>query len=125
MNVKGKKSDGSRDLDKIDVLATTESCVAHMNLLNNMHLQSIFQDDSTNILAIVSSTVDISFLRIILESVLSLITINLFPSALCLGFPLMLFILVMEKEEKIKDFLDTNGLKVSSYWFTFYVFNMC
>lgn len=35
----------------------------------------------------------------------------------------MLFVLVMEKEEKIKDLLDINGLVTSSYWVAFYVYN--
>jgi len=35
----------------------------------------------------------------------------------------MLFVLVMEKEEKIKDLLDINGLKTTSYWIAFYAYN--
>ena len=66
---------------------------------------------------------DSSAAKTLIEAALSVVTIDLFPSALCLGFPLMLFVLVMEKEEKIKDLLDINGLVTSSYWIAFYVYN--
>lgn len=58
------------------------------------------------------------------EIALSLVTINMFPVALCLGFPLMLFVIVMEKEEKIKELLIINGLETKSYWKSFYTYNI-
>jgi len=47
----------------------------------------------------------------------------LFPVALCMGLPLMLYVLVMEKEEKIKHLLETNGLIVYNYWVSFFIYN--
>lgn len=94
-----------------------------MNMLTNLHIQNLFQDDTTNIISLVSPTVDSSTMQSLIEAALSIVTIDMFPCALCLGFPLMLFVLVMEKEEKIKDLLDINGLVTSSYWVAFYVYN--
>lgn len=48
----------------------------------------------------------------------------MFPVALCLGFPLMLFVIVMEKEEKIKELLIINGLETKAYWKSFYTYNI-
>ena len=101
----------------------TESSIGHINLLTNMHLQSIFQDDLTNIFSIVSPMIDSSAFGGFINTALSLITINMFPIALCLGFPIMLFILVMEKEEKIKDLLQINGLVTTNYWVIFFAYN--
>ena len=41
-----------------------------------------------------------------------------------MGFPIILFNLVMEKEEKIKSLLEINGLKNTAYWlvYVFYYF---
>ena len=36
---------------------------------------------------------------------------------------MMLFVLTMEKEERIKSLLEINGLKVKSYWMSFFVYN--
>ena len=108
---------------KINIARATESSIGHMNLLTNMHIQSILQDDLTNVISVISPTVDASILSKFVDTALSFITINLFPTALCLGFPIMLFVLVMEKEEKIKDLLDINGLVTINYWITFFVYN--
>lgn len=70
-----------------------------------------------------SPTVDDQTYKGFFENAISLVTINMFPVALCLGFPLMLFIQVMEKEEKIMELLIINGLKTKSYWKAFYTYN--
>lgn len=77
-----------------------------------------------NILAFVSPTVDDQTYKGFFENAISLVTINMFPVALCLGFPLMLFIQVMEKEEKIMELLIINGLETKSYWKSFYTYNI-
>ena len=119
----GRDSDIGRLLST-GFIAATESGVAHMNLFSNMYLQSIFQDDMVNVLAFVSPMVGMTFLRDLIRNALSVITINLFPCALCLGFPIMLFVLVLEKEQRIKQLLDVNGLKTTSYWAGFFLFNL-
>lgn len=114
---------GGGKIEKQFLAFITESSIGHMNIVTNMHLQSIMQDDLTNVLAIVSPTIDSSSIKEFINSALSIVTTNLFPAALCLGFPLMLFVLVLEKDEKIKDLLDINGLVTINYWITFFVFN--
>lgn len=42
--------------------------------------------------------------------------------ALALGFPLILQFLVMEKEENIKHLLEVNGMKVTYYWLSTFLF---
>ena len=54
---------------------------------------------------------------------MKLINVTMFPIALCLGFPIMLYVIVMEKEQNIKALLDYNGLRTVNYWITFFVYN--
>ena len=42
-----------------------------------------------------------------------------------MGFPLLLYSLVLEKEEKILTLLKINGLDVKQYWISIYGFYMC
>lgn len=114
---------GSPKIHNNMIARATESGIGHMNIISNMHIQSVIKDDFTSIISVISKTYDSSTSRQILESALSIVIINLFPIALCLGFPLMLFVIVMEKDEKIKDLLDINGLVTSNYWVTFFVYN--
>jgi hypothetical protein len=58
-----------------------------------------------------------------IDSILSIIEITLFPIALSLGFPLILYNLVLEKEEKIKSLLEINGLKTTRYWGVYVLYN--
>lgn len=114
---------GGRTNQRQFLAKATESSIGHMNLLNNIFLQTKMQDDLTNIISVISPTIDSSSIMDFINSALSIITTNLFPAALCLGFPIMLFVLVMEKDEKIKDLLDINGLVTINYWITFFVYN--
>lgn len=101
---------------------TTEAAIGIFNLLSNMHFQHIFENDFVNVVSIVSQTVDSTFIEELIQSALALICSNMFPVSLCLGFPIMLFVLTMEKEEKIKNLLEINGLNVKSYWLSFFLY---
>lgn len=100
----------------------TESGVAQMNMISNMHIQSIFENDFINIVSLVSTTVDASTIDELIQSALAIVCNMMFPVSLCLGFPIMLFVLVMEKEEKIRSLLEINGLKNVNYWVTFFIY---
>lgn len=71
----------------------------------------------------VSQTLDSNNIEELIQSILALVCNNLFPVSLSLGFPVMLFLLTMEKEEKIKSLLEINGLNIKSYWQSFFVYN--
>lgn len=100
----------------------TESAIGVFNLLSNMHFQHIFENDFVNVVSMVSQTVDSTFLEELIQSILAIVCNNMFPVSLCLGFPVMLFVLTMEKEEKIKGLLEINGLNVKSYWMSFFIY---
>lgn len=101
----------------------TESAISHMNYFTNMHLQTIYQDDATNIFSLISPTIDsdvmIGWIKLAISSLCSC----LFPSALSLGIPIMIYLLVLEKEDNVKNLLQVNGLKEANYWVSFLLWN--
>ena len=103
-------------------LFITESGVGVINLMNNLFLQSHFENDFVGIVSVVSKTLSVNLFEQAITSVIAVVSTNIFPVSLCLGFPIMLFMLTMEKEEKVKSLLDTNGLKPINYWIAFFVY---
>lgn len=58
-----------------------------------------------------------------LDSLINTVAALIFPLALSLLFPVMLYGLVLEKEEKLVQMMKMNGMKISSYWLIYVVFN--
>lgn len=59
-----------------------------------------------------------------LESLLyNLITLA-FPMAVSMGFPMMLYNIVLEKEEQICDILEINGLRMRYYWIVYILYQL-
>ena len=98
----------------------TEAGVGEINLFSNLHLQKLFQNDFYSIISTVSQTFDTNDIEAIVQSALAVVSAILFPVSMCLGFPIMLYVLVMEKEENIKALLETNGLRSINYWVSFF-----
>lgn len=58
-----------------------------------------------------------------LERILNIIGLAVFPTCLCLGLPVFIYALVMEKETKLVETMKINGMKMKLYWsinFTFF-----
>ena len=57
-----------------------------------------------------------------IDTILLMIQTTLFPVAMSMGFPMLLYILVMEKEEGVRDLMTINGLKMKYYWLCYYIY---
>lgn len=57
-------------------------------------------------------------------SIFEAVSVLFYPLALGLGFPIILYFLAQEKEEKIKSLLEINGMRSYKYWLSTYVFFM-
>lgn len=58
-----------------------------------------------------------------IDTIINLIAIILFPVSLSLLFPVFLYTVVLEKEEKLIQMMKMNGMKISSYWLVYFIFN--
>ena len=61
-----------------------------------------------------------SFVDTLINSISGLI----YPLGLSLLFPVFLYSIVLEKEERLVQMMKMNGLKIRYYWLTFFVFNL-
>lgn len=59
-----------------------------------------------------------------IDTLISFIAILIFPVSLSLLFPVYLYTVVLEKEEKLIQMMKMNGMKISSYWFVYFIFNL-
>ena len=57
------------------------------------------------------------------DNIINTISALIFPIALSLLFPVMLYGLVLEKEERLVQMMKMNGLKISNYWLVYFIFN--
>ena len=58
------------------------------------------------------------------DTVINFVAALVFPIALSLLFPVFLYTVVLEKEEKLIQMMKMNGMKISSYWFVYFIFNL-
>lgn len=47
----------------------------------------------------------------------------IYPSTLSMSFPVFLYLLVLEKEARLLEFMKINGLKMSNYWLINFLFD--
>lgn len=57
------------------------------------------------------------------DTLISFIAVLIFPVSLSLLFPVFLYTVVLEKEEKLIQMMKMNGMKISSYWLVYFIFN--
>lgn len=60
----------------------------------------------------------------ILSKIISLGGGSLYPIALALLLPVFMQSIVLEKEERLREIMKMNGLKMRNYWFINYIFNL-
>lgn len=58
-----------------------------------------------------------------IDTIINLVAILIFPVSLSLLFPVFLYTVVLEKEEKLIQMMKMNGMKISSYWLVYFIFN--
>jgi hypothetical protein len=102
-----------------------EAAAAYINLVSNQFINAYKNDGtkSLNTVQYIAPMIGTDNFNNFIDSILSIIEITLFPVALSLGFPLILYNLVLEKEEKIKSLLEINGLRTTRYWGVYVLYN--
>lgn len=48
----------------------------------------------------------------------------LFPAALGMGFPVFLYLIVLEKEQRLIETMKINGMRMYNYWIVNFCFNL-
>lgn len=55
---------------------------------------------------------------------MNLIGATLYPVALSIIFPVFLYTIVLEKEERLREMMKMNGMKMRNYWAVNYLWNL-
>ena len=104
----------------------SEGYISTMNMINNKYIQKVTKSEELppTIVAIVSPTTDSSKILQFLDNGYAAISIILFPLSLSFGFPLILLNLIQDKEHKVKEILEINGLRGINYWTSYLIYYM-
>lgn len=54
----------------------------------------------------------------------SVIGIFIYPLCMCMGLPVFIYAIVMEKETRLLEIMKINGMKMQNYWTVNFVFNL-
>lgn len=101
---------------------SSEGFVSVMNFFTNSFLKSQVLQDRKIVHSFMAPTVDSDFAASFVETIEGnlflpgFIETIVFPLGQCLGLPIMLYVLVMEKEEQLKSLLEIMGLRSINYW---------
>lgn len=62
--------------------------------------------------------------NILVNSIINLVGATIFPLALSLLFPVFLYAIVLEKEERLIQMMKMNGMSMKNYWLVSFLFNL-
>ena len=62
---------------------------------------------------------------VFVDILVSMVTTILFPLSLSLLLPVFLYMIVLEKEERLIQMMRMNGMKMKNYWLVNFLFNFC
>ena len=67
---------------------------------------------------------DTSTIENVVEKLMSLSAATLYPIALSLLLPVFMYSIVLEKEERLREIMKMNGMKMINYWVINYLWSM-
>ena len=93
------------------------------SLVNKAYIKNIFPD--TTVVTGINNYPYKTDLQVFIDKIDAGETAFLLPFCLCLGLPVFMYSLVLEKEKRLLENMKINGLNLSNYWFVNFVFNYC
>lgn len=105
-----------------DMLVVTDGLLSLIDMVHKALFSALFED--THLVTMVQyMPVDIQG-EAELMRLLNILGASLYPIALSLLLPVFMYAVVLEKEEKIQDFMKMNGMRISRYWAVSFLFNL-
>lgn len=105
------------------LLTITDGMLTLMDMIHQAFFRYVFPD--TEILTLVQYMPIQVQAKAELDRLLNIMGASLYPIALSLLLPVFMYGVVLEKEEKLQDFMKMNGMKIANYWFVSFCFNFC
>ena len=112
------KSDGS---DGTHLLTITDGMLTLIDMLHQALFRQLFDD--TEIMTLVQYMPITVHESAELNRLLNVMGASLYPIALSLLLPVFMYSVVLEKEERLQDFMKMNGMRITNYWVVNFSFN--
>ena len=103
------------------LLTITDGMLTLMDMIHQAYFRTLFKD--TEILTLIQYMPIQLQAKAELDRLLNIMGASLYPIALSLLLPVFMYSVVLEKEEKLQDFMKMNGMKIANYWVVGFCFN--
>jgi len=103
------------------VLNVYEGHLILLDLIDNAYLRTLHND--TWIISGMSVMAQTISGQAIFQVIMNTVAAGLYPIALSLLMPVFMYMIVMEKEERLREIMKMNGLKMRNYWFVNYIWS--
>lgn len=60
-----------------------------------------------------------------INRLVNVVGLLVYPFGLCLLLPIIIYSIVIEKENKLVETMKINGMKMYNYWFITFIYNFC
>lgn len=104
-------------------ITVPEGQLSFVDLLNNAYLQQLSNGNAQLATGIVYMP-PAGDSNILVNSIINLVGSTIFPLALSLLFPVFLYAIVLEKEERLIQMMKMNGMSMKNYWLVTFLFNL-
>ena len=109
------------NLGSFSLLTITDGMLTLMDMIHQAYFRNLFKD--TEILTLIQYMPVQLQAKAELDRLLNIMGASLYPIALSLLLPVFMYSIVLEKEEKLQDFMKMNGMKIANYWIVSFGFN--
>mmetsp|Transcript_12717 Transcript_12717/g.12848 ORF Transcript_12717/g.12848 Transcript_12717/m.12848 type:complete len:242 (+) Transcript_12717:487-1212(+) len=103
------------------ILTITDGMLTLIDMVHQALFRTLFND--TEIMTLIQY-MPIKFHETAeLNRLLNIMGASLYPIALSLLLPVFMYSVVLEKEEKLQDFMKMNGMRIANYWLVNFIFD--
>jgi ABC-type multidrug transport system ATPase subunit len=103
------------------ILTITDGMLTLLDMIHTSYLRKMFND--TEIISLVQYMPIKFHEEQELHRLLNIMGASLYPIALSLLLPVFMYAVVLEKEERLQEFMKMNGLQMKNYWIVNFLFN--
>jgi len=94
-----------------------------MDLVSKAYLSKVVENDDVFLLSGSQPMPESTTSQAIMAKIISIAGGSLYPIALSLLLPVFMHTIVLEKEERLREIMKMNGLKMKNYWIVNYLFS--
>lgn len=102
-------------------MITIEGLLATANIINQAYIRKLFND--TTVVSGINFYPFTPGFELQIQRGVSALGIFIYPICMCMGLPVFIYSIVLEKEARLLEIMKINGMKMSNYWIVNFTFN--